>query len=79
MAKSDMKEPKDDMQAEYDFTGGVRGKYAERYADGSIVVVIAPDLVEMFPTSEAVNDALRDVAARRRRMVQAAGDGQEKV
>jgi hypothetical protein len=48
-----------DMLNEYDFSKGVRGKYAQRYAEGSNIVVLAPDLVKIFPTSEAVNEALR--------------------
>lgn len=47
------------MRAEYDFTGGVRGKYAQRYAAGSNVVVLDPDVAEMFPTSRVVNSTLR--------------------
>ena len=54
----------DDLLPEYDFSGGVRGKYAARLAEGSNVVLIAPDLAKIFPTSEAVNEALRDVVAR---------------
>jgi hypothetical protein len=48
-----------DMLAEYDFSQGVRGKYAERYAEGTNVVVLSPDVAEFFPDSEAVNAALR--------------------
>jgi hypothetical protein len=48
-----------DMVDEYDFSGGVRGKYAHRYAQGSNVVVLPPDLAQAFPTAEAVHDALR--------------------
>jgi hypothetical protein len=47
------------MRPEYDFSGGVRGKYAKRYAEGSNVVILEPDVAEKFPTSEAVNRALR--------------------
>lgn len=47
------------MLDHYDFTGGVRGKYAAEYAKGTNVVVIAPDLTKVFPDSEAVNQALR--------------------
>lgn len=54
----------DDLLPEYDFTGGVRGKYAARMAEGTNIVVIAPDLAKLFPTSEAVNKALRDLVAR---------------
>ena len=44
---------------EYDFSKGIRGKYAQRYAAGSNVVVISPDMAELFPDSESVNEALR--------------------
>jgi hypothetical protein len=50
-----------DMLAEYDFSKGIRGKYAKRYAEGTNVVVLAPDVVEFFPDSETVNAALRDL------------------
>jgi hypothetical protein len=49
----------DEMRSHYDFSGGVRGKYAARYAEGTNVVVLAPDVAEMFPDSVAVNEALR--------------------
>jgi len=48
-----------DMRPEYNFKGGVRGKYVLRLPKGSSVVVIAPDVAEVFKTSEAVNAALR--------------------
>jgi hypothetical protein len=47
------------MLDEYDFNQGVRGKYAERYAEGTNVVVLAPDVVAVFPDAESVNEALR--------------------
>lgn len=47
------------MREEYDFSGGVRGKYAARFASGSNVVVLDPDIAMAFPDSRAVNDALR--------------------
>jgi hypothetical protein len=47
------------MRSHYDFSGGVRGKYAARYAEGPNVVVLAPDVAEVFPDSVAVNEALR--------------------
>ena len=42
-----MKKTKGDpnMLEEYDFKGGIRGKYAKRYAEGTNVVVIEPDVV----------------------------------
>jgi hypothetical protein len=41
---------------------GVRGKYAERYREGTNVVLIEPDLHRLFPNAEAVNRALRQYA-----------------
>lgn len=52
-----------DMLEEYDFSGGVRGKYAKRYAEGANVVVIEPDVAEYFPDHDAVNNALRSLAS----------------
>ena len=61
-----MKKPKPghdpDMRDEYDFRGGVRGKYADRMAEGSNVVVLDPDVAEVFTDSESVNRALRGLA-----------------
>ncbi len=48
-----------DMLAEYDFSQGVRGKYAQRYSEGTNIVMLSPDVAEFFPDSEAVNAALR--------------------
>jgi len=48
-----------DMLDEYDFAKGQRGKYADRFAEGSNVVVLSPDVAEVFPDSESVNQALR--------------------
>ena len=48
-----------EMLKEYDFSKGVRGKYVQRLAAGSNIVVLAPDLAELFPDSESVNEALR--------------------
>ncbi len=50
-----------DMLEEYDFSRGVRGKYAKRYMEGTNVVVIDPDVAEYFPDHESVNDALRSL------------------
>jgi hypothetical protein len=52
------KQDSDEMRPEYDFSGGVRGKYAGHFARGPNVVVLAPDVAEAFKTSRAVNDAL---------------------
>lgn len=42
-----------------DFSGGVRGKYAARFAAGTNLVALSPDVAEVFPDSTAVNEALR--------------------
>ena len=47
------------MRAEYDFSGGVRGKYAGRLEQVRNVVVLDPDVARVFRTSAAVNAALR--------------------
>lgn len=52
------------MQDEYDFSNGVRGKYAKRFAEGTNLVRLEPDVAKQFPTSEAVNEALRDLVDR---------------
>ena len=51
------------MRAEYDFSGGVRGKYADRYRQSVNAVLLEPELVEAFPDSKSVNDALRGLPA----------------
>jgi hypothetical protein len=48
-----------DILDEYDFSKGVRGKYAKRYAEGTNVVILSPDVAQVFPDSESVNEALR--------------------
>jgi len=52
----------DELRDEYDLSqlkGGVRGKYAQRYSAGTNLVLLAPDVAEVFPNDEAVNEALR--------------------
>ena len=51
-----------DMLEEYDFSKGIRGKYAKRYAEGTNVVVIEPDVARFFPDHNSVNQALRSLA-----------------
>jgi len=48
-----------EMRPNYDFSGGVRGKYAGRLAEGSNIVVLDADVAGAFKSSKAVNDALR--------------------
>ncbi|MBZ5629470.1 MAG: hypothetical protein LAO06_11465 [Acidobacteriia bacterium] len=50
------------MRPEYDFSKGVRGKHAARYASGTNVVVLEPDVAREFPTNDEVNQTLRAVA-----------------
>ncbi|MEH2257829.1 hypothetical protein [Nostoc sp.] len=52
----------EDMRPEYDFSGGVRGKYYEAYMQSSNVVVLDPDVAEIFRDSASVNEALRLLA-----------------
>lgn len=52
-----------DMLEEYDFSKGVRGKYAKRYSAGANVVVIDPDVAEYFPDHESVNESLRGLVS----------------
>ncbi len=53
----------DELRAEYDLQpllkNAVRGKYAQQYAEGTNLVLLAPDVAKSFSTSEAVNEALR--------------------
>jgi hypothetical protein len=51
-----------DLLKEYDFSRGVRGKYAKRYAEGTNVV-LDPDVAEFFPDHDSVNESLRSLAS----------------
>ena len=62
MQKTKIKRKKPEMLDEYDFSSGVRGKYASRYRQGTNVVVLDPDVARVFPTSKLVNKALRELA-----------------
>lgn len=44
-----------------DFGKGVRGKYFKKYASGTNLVLLSPELAKAFPTSESVNSALRSL------------------
>lgn len=52
----------EDIKPEYDFSSGVRGKYYEAYMQSSNVVVLDPDVAEIFRDSASVNEALRLLA-----------------
>ena len=71
---SDVTDHVDEMLPEYDFSGGVRGKYAERYARSVNIVLLDPDVAEVFPDSDAVNRALRTLAASMREQQSPATD-----
>jgi len=62
MSQKSNSEPDQEMLDEYDFSGGVRGKYANRFPRGSSVVVLDPDVAQVFTDSESVNQALRALA-----------------
>ncbi len=54
-----MSNSNDAIRDEYDFSGGVRGKYYQRYQRMKLKVLLDPDVARAFPDSKAVNDALR--------------------
>ena len=53
---------RDTMRPEYDFSKAVRGVTAARYAQGANVVVVDPEVVDVFPDGNSVNEALRALA-----------------
>ena len=53
---------RDTMRSHYDFSKGVSGVTAARYAEGANVVVVDPEVLDVFPDSISVNDALRALA-----------------
>jgi hypothetical protein len=62
MKKASAKKPSDQLRPEYDLTkrkGGVRGKYYRQAAAGTNLMLIEPELAEVFRDSELVNRALR--------------------
>ncbi|MDD2828607.1 MAG: hypothetical protein PHW18_03420 [Sulfuricurvum sp.] len=64
-----------DMLDEYDFSKGVRGKYASEYHQGVNIVKIDEDVTKVFPDSKSVNEALRTLMrllAKNHEMVQSA-------
>jgi hypothetical protein len=52
----------DEVLPEYDFSRARRNKYASRYAKGSIVVTLDPDVAAVFPGAREANEALRALA-----------------
>jgi hypothetical protein len=55
-------EDRDTLRPEYDFAGAVRGVTAARYARGTNIVAVDPEVRDVFPDSGTVNDALRALA-----------------
>jgi transposase-like protein len=65
MKKTPSKRRNDDLRPEYDLSqlkGGVRGKYYQQAIAGTNLVLIEPELADVFPDSESVNRALRLLA-----------------
>ncbi len=55
-------EMEDELRPEYDLSklkGGVRGKYALKYKEGTNLILLEPDVAEVFKDNESVNEALR--------------------
>jgi len=65
-AKAKAKAVGRDLLPEYDFSGGVRGKYAGRFAAGTNLVKLEPDVAKVFRDSASVNRALRRLVGRKR-------------
>lgn len=62
MKKGNNKHAQSDMQEEYDFSSGIRGKYATRYREGTNVIVLDSDVAKVFHDPKSVNHALRALA-----------------
>jgi hypothetical protein len=69
MSRKINRKSKDDMRPEYDFTGGVRGKFYKEYMRGANVVLLDPDVAAVFPDAVTVNNALRSLAQLARRQI----------
>ena len=64
MKKANKRGMADELRPEYDLSklrGGVRGKYAKRFQQGTNLVLLSPDVARYFPDERAVNDALRSL------------------
>jgi hypothetical protein len=61
MKKAKQNREDTDLRSHYDFSGGVRGKYADRFSSGCTVVVLDPDVAKVFPDAVSVNETLRKV------------------
>ena len=64
MKKVTGKEIEDDLRPKYDLSklkGGVRGKYAKRFQQGTNLVLLSPDVARYFPDEHSVNTVLRSL------------------
>ena len=50
---------KDEMLEEYDFSNGIRGKYAQAYKEGVNIVRLDRDVMKFFPDAKSINEAFR--------------------
>lgn len=79
MKKASNAKPKPATVPDIDFTGGVRGKYAARYAAGTNLIALSPDVAEVFPDSTAVNEALRTLVRMSGKTVRAKKSGSRRT
>jgi hypothetical protein len=56
----------DEMRPQYDFSEAEQGRYAERFAEGTNLVLLQPDVAKEFPDSASVNEALRSLLKSRK-------------
>jgi hypothetical protein len=68
MKQAKKRSTRSETRDEYDFRGGTRGKYANRFGKGTVVVVLEPDVARVFSDSKSVNETLRTVARLSRRI-----------
>lgn len=64
MKKANNREMEDDLRPEYDLSklkGGVRGKYAKRFQQGTNLILLSPDVARYFPDERSVNTVLRSL------------------
>ena len=64
MKKANNRKMVDDLRPEYDLSklkGGVWGKYAKRFHQGTNLVLLSPDVAKYFPDEQAVNAALKSL------------------
>ena len=64
MKKANNREREDDLRPEYDLAqlkGGVRGKYAKRFQQGTNLILLSPDVARYFPDERSVNTVLRSI------------------